>query len=856
MAMTYRLFAPARRVVRAPSLFRAYGFAACGLAACGLAACASSPPAPAPGAAPAAASNVPASPAPLDAPPGSGVVAASADWNATPTNGSAGVDAPKLSGNELLNNTDFEGGKYIPWTTSFTAPGNGNGFVKDGQFCVLVTNKGKDPWDAQARHREMIIQKGHTYSIKYMAHSTKPIQMKAKVGMSGPPYKEYWTDTVDLTTHPQTFVGVFTMEEDDDATAEFAFHFGGPNAGDTQPPYTVCFDDMHLDDPKFVKPKAEAADAPIRALTVNQVGYLPALPKLATFKSASKTPLKWELLKKGGAVAASGETKPAGKDAASGEDVHVIDFSSVTAPGKDYTLKVGSDVSDPFDIAPDVYKKLKYDALAVFYQQRSGIAIAMPYAGGKQWTRPAGHVNVKANDPVKDSPNTGDKAVPCLKDSGCDYTLDATSGWYDAGDHGKYVVNGGISAWTMLNQYERALAKGTAGDFGDGKMNIPEKKNKIPDILDEARVEMDFMLKMQVPDGKPKAGMVHHKVHDKEWTALGIRPDQDPQPRFLWPTSTAATLNLAATAAQCARIWPKLDKKFADRCLTAAEKAWAAAVAKPAVLAGTAAVGGGPYDDKDVSDEFYWAAAELYATTKKDAYKTFLEKSPHFKKVPVVDGDDGIPTSMTWGMVQALGTITLATVPNGLPPKDIDDCKAAIKAAADSFVALVDQQGYRVPFKPGKKGFPWGSNSFVLNNAIVMALAADSTGDAKYGNAVAEGMNYILGRNPLDKSYVTGYGERPLQNPHHRFWAHQANAKFPSAPAGVVSGGPNSGLQDPYVQAAGLAGCAPQKCFVDNIEAWSVNEMAINWNAPLAWVAAYLDEKGSGKGAGKAKGKK
>ena len=65
-----------------------------------------------------------------------------------------------------------------------------------------------------------------------------------------------------------------------------------------------------------------------------------------------------------------------------------------------------------------------------------------------------------------------------------------------------------------------------------------------------------------------------------------------------------------------------------------------------------------------------------------------------------------------------------------------------------------------------------------------------------------------------------------------------------------MSGGPNSGLQDPYVQAAGLPGCAPQKCFVDNIEAWSANEMAINWNAPLAWVAAFLDEK-AGTGAGK-----
>jgi endoglucanase len=94
---------------------------------------------------------------------------------------------------------------------------------------------------------------------------------------------------------------------------------------------------------------------------------------------------------------------------------------------------------------------------------------------------------------------------------------------------------------------------------------------------------------------------------------------------------------------------------------------------------------------------------------------------------------------------------------------------------------------------------------------------------------------------------VTGYGKRPLEHPHHRFWAHQANAKFPSAPPGIVSGGPNSGLQDPYVQAAGLAGCAPEKCFADNIEAWSANEIAINWNAPLAWVASFLDEKAEGK---------
>ena len=810
-----------------------------------VAGCASTPPSTTAAAAPAPTAAPPAAAAP--AAPAPGPASAAADWNAPPTNGSPGVDVPKLSGHELLGNTTFEGGKYIPWTTSFTTPGNGSGMVKDGQFCIAVTNKGVNPWDAQARHREMVIQKGHTYSVSYMAHATKPVQVKAKVGMSGPPYKEYWADTVDLTTHPQTFVGTFLMEEADDPTAELAFHFGGPNAGESQAPYTVCFDDVHLDDPKFTKGK-KTEEAPLANVLLNQTGYLPDLPKLAVVRSASTAPLKWELHKHGGGVVASGETKPAGKDAASGDDVHIVDFSSFKTPGKGYTIKVGADTSHPFEIGAGVYKKLKYDALAYFYHNRSGIEIAMPYAGEKQWTRPAGHVSAP--------PNTGDKAVPCLPNTGCDYKLDVTGGWYDAGDHGKYVVNGGIATWTMLNQYERATARGTAGDFGDGKMNIPEKKNKLPDLLDEARWEMDFMLKMQVPDGQPKAGMVPHKIHDKEWTALGTRPDEDAQPRFLWPPSTAATLNLAATAAQCARVWEKLDKAFAARCLAAAEKAWNAAVANPAVFAGSAAIGGGPYDDKDMSDEFYWAAAELYATTKKDLYKAFIQKSPHYKKVmAVVPGGDDTPTSMTWDHVGALGTITLAFVPNGLPPADVAEAKAAIKAAADSYLALVGEQGYRLPFKPGKKGYPWGSNSFVLNNALILALASDITGDAKYVDAAAEGMNYVLGRNPMDQSYVTGFGSRPLEHPHHRFWAHQANAKFPPPAPGAVSGGPNSGLQDPYVQAAGLAGCAPEKCFVDNIEAWSANEIAINWNTPLAWVAAFLDEKGEGKAAG-GKGKK
>ena len=124
----------------------------------------------------------------------------------------------------------------------------------------------------------------------------------------------------------------------------------------------------------------------------------------------------------------------------------------------------------------------------------------------------------------------------------------------------------------------------------------------------------------------------------------------------------------------------------------------------------------------------------------------------------------------------------------------------------------------------------------------VRGLAYDLTGKAVYLNSVSESMDYLLGRNPVDKSYVSGYGANPLTNPHHRFWAHQKDASFPPPPPGAVSGGPNSGLEDPLAQTR-LPGCAPQTCYLDDIDSWSTNEITINWNAPLAWVTAFLDEQ-------------
>ncbi len=730
----------------------------------------------------------------------------------------------------LLKQSNFDSGSMLPWMTSFTEPVTGEGRVKDGALCVNFDQAGANRWDAQIRHREMVVQKGHTYTVSFKAWASRNTSLTGKVGMSGPPYQDYWTKKVDLTDKPQQFAFQFNMTQPDDTTVEFAFHFGGLMF-QGKGPLDICFDDIILSDPAYTPPPPAPAVA-LPQVRVNQLGYLPKLEKVATVVSDAKLPIEYKLLDAKGQVVSKGQTQVIGLDSASGDSVHVIDFSSFTTPGKGFVLEAGTGKSDPFDIDAGIYNKLKYDALKYFYYNRSGIPIDKAYVANPALARPAGHPKDVAS---------------CTADAGCNYTLDVTGGWYDAGDYGKYIVNGGISVWTLMNWYERAkYLSGDTAAFGDIKGFIPESQNKVPDILDEARWELEFFLKMQVPEGKPNAGMVHHKIHDVEWTALGLAPHESKMARQIHPVSTAATLNFAATIAQAARIWKDLDPKFAKVCLVAAERAWKAAKQNPGKLASQADhKGGGAYDDNNLADEFYWAAAELYVTTGQDAYLDELKKSPldsEFSDGTKRDADT-VGTAMTWQRVDALGKISLAVVPSKLPAAGRDRYRKQIEKAAKEYATIAEHQGYRVPLEPSKSGkYPWGSNSFVINNALTMALAYDFNKDPQLLRAVAWGMDYVLGRNPMAKSYITGYGTRPLEYPHHRYWAYQANAKYPKAPAGVVSGGPNSGLEDPYVKAAGLMGCAPEKCFVNNSDAWSTNEIAINWNSPLVWVTAWLDE--------------
>ncbi len=727
----------------------------------------------------------------------------------------AAAAAPAPAEYQRIVNGDFATGAADPWWTG----ANTGGRVTSGEFCVEVTGGTANGYDALAGQNGVPYEAGQSYTLRFDAWATTAQPISAVAGEAVEPYRQIARTDVTVTPQRQTFEFTFdsTLDFPAAGSGQFAFWFGGQSFDNT-----VCVDNVSLVGGVLPPPGLEPA-APVR---VNQVGYVPGLPKQASVATESTTPLAWTLKNATGTTVATGQTVPKGQDTAAGENVHVIDFSTFDTEGTGYTLTVGADTSYPFDISRTALADLRYDALAFFYHQRSGTPIEAQYVGA-EYARPAGHVNV--------APNQGDDAVPCRADLGCDYTLDVRGGWYDAGDHGKYVVNGGISAWQLQNTYERAVAFGDADALGDGTLAIPERANGVPDILDEARWEVEFLISMQVPDGEPLAGMAHHKIHDEQWTGLPTLPHEDAQPRRLSAPSTAATLNLAAAAAQAARLWESYDATFAARALAAAEKAYAAAKANPDRLADpNDGTGGGAYSDSTVTDEFYWAAAELFATT--GSHRADVVGSPLYA------GESLSVRGFDWAATGALGDLTLVTVPTDLPAADVAAIRTAITTTADAHLTQMGAMGHPAPYQTGNGGYEWGSNGLVANNGVVLGMAYDLTADNRYRDGAIGTLTYLLGRNPMNYSYVSGYGDQPVRNVHHRHWANQLEPSLPIAPPGALSGGPNSALQDP-VAARLLPGCSPQRCFVDHIEAYSVNEVTVNWNSALVWLSTWAAEQ-------------
>lgn len=775
---------------------------------------------------------------------------------------------------QQLGQTDFDDGVGLPWHIVESAPAEMGFEIDNGVYSVEIISPGgasrggEDRWDCQFRHRGLKIVSGHQYEVSYEITASNAGKYYTKIGNldgdveiwhnnmsdNGPDFGGSW-DLISIGANQTNKVTLtFTANQSMDV-AEWAFHLGGDGQytnGDCFPAGTIItFDNMSLidltsDDNDY--PEIEPYNR--RDILANQVGYFEGRAKRATMLCNDKSPLGFDILDDSGSVVYSGTTEYFGYDADSEDMVHVIDFSDFDEPGE-YTIQAenGAESGTIVIGGTSTYSSMLYDSLNYFYQNRSGIEIESQYitsGDASSLARAAGH------------PKDMAEIEQTWGYSGSSGTIDVTGGWYDAGDHGKYVVNGGFSLWMMQNQYETAVKYGFEDAYADGTMSIPENSNGYPDLLDEARWEMEWMFSMIVDSGTYE-GMLYHKAHDEKWTALGIAPADDEMKRIVKPPTTAATLNFVACAAQAARLWRGIDDDFADQCLEAAEDSYEAAKKHPDMFAPLdESIGGGAYGDTDVDDEFYWAAMELFITTGDEDYYDDTTESDFFLDVPTtLGGGESVDTvgSFDWGNTGALGTFSAALNPDSFDKGDVEIIEENISAAADHYIDLEADQGYGLPYGQSQlsyndsdTGYLWGSNSFVTDNSVVMAYAYLLTDKAEYLDGAIGGMDYILGRNAMDYSYVTGYGTHAVENPHHRYWANQIDETFPKAPCGVMSGGPNSGMQDPWVQGSGWkkGEIAPQKCYLDHIEAWSVNECTINWNASLAWLTGFTAQEAGG----------
>ncbi|MEO8370178.1 MAG: glycoside hydrolase family 9 protein [Candidatus Solibacter sp.] len=542
-------------------------------------------------------------------------------------------------------------------------------------------------------------------------------------------------------------------------------------------------------------------------IKVDQVGYLSGAPKVALVAVAAtgNAPTEFTVKRSGdGGIAMRGTLGAAASDADSGDRVQAADFSKLTAAGKYYVDVPGVGRSWEFAIGPDVYGRAWYLAMRSFYGQRCGTAVDMG-PEFPEFKHAACHLEGAWH---ASSGKTGPR--------------ESKGGWHDAGDYGRYVVNSGLSTGTLL-----WTAEMYGGAVRGVKLKLPESGNGTPDILNEIRWNLEWMLGMQDVDGG-----VWHKQTSEKFSGF-VMPEDDKLVSVVVGSGTepfktsCATGDFAAVMAIAGRAYKAYDAGFASKNLKAAEQAWTWLAKYPALtFRNPAGVATGGYGDGNCKDEALWAAAELYRTTGKAEYQTYFlahyaEFLPGLRAVG----------AQSWPTVGNLG-LWAYVLGGGKDAEAVGAIRKASLAAADQIVERTRANGYRVSLT--SRDYIWGSNAVVANYGMQLLVANALEAKPAYTETALDNLHYLLGRNALSLSYVTQVGQNPFLHPHHRPSGADKNA----APwPGLLSGGPNRGKQDPAMKNL-PADTPPAKCFLDDQEAYSANEVAINWNAPLVFLLA------------------
>ncbi len=545
-----------------------------------------------------------------------------------------------------------------------------------------------------------------------------------------------------------------------------------------------------------------AADSPTPAIRVNQVGYLPAAPKIAFLASAGVEPQQF-LVRDASSrrIAFRGRLSPPVPDADSGDTLRAADFSRLRSPGRYFLEIPGAGRSWEFEIGPRVYHRAFYLAMRSYYGQRCGTDVDLgPEFPGYRYQ--ACHLEGAWH------PSSGREGkAPSVK------------GWHDAGDYGRYVVNSAVSTGTLLWAWELC-----GKSIHNISLNIPESDNKTPDILDEIRWNLEWMLSMQDADGG-----VWHKQTTEKFSGF-VMPHEDRMPSVIIGTgappfkSTCATAGFAAVMAAAARVYAPFDRSFSSTALEAAEKAWTWSEQNPSVLfSNPKGISTGAYGDRDCSDERLWAAAELWRTTKAKKHEAYFQENwQKFRQQIAPDRPAAWPATAPlaiWGWALSGGPAS-------------DTIKPLVLDAARSLAARTARNGYRVSLLP--KDYVWGSNAVAANYAMQLLVAHRLQPDPVFLHAALDNLHYLLGRNTVSLSFVTRLGANAVRHPHHRPSGADSN---PEPWPGLLAGGPNARRQDPAMKKL-PDGLPPAKMYLDEQESYATNEIAINWNAPLVFLLA------------------
>ncbi|MHA7055868.1 glycoside hydrolase family 9 protein [Aquimarina sp. M1] len=542
----------------------------------------------------------------------------------------------------------------------------------------------------------------------------------------------------------------------------------------------------------------------------NQVAYLIGRNKtISVAAQGSFSNQAYAILDDSDTIVLSGTTGTSSLWSDSGEHIANIDISSLDTAGS-YRFQIDSE-EITFNISSDGYAELREEAFKYYYYNRSSTSLEAAHAGvyARQAGTPDDVVLVHSSAATSERP-TGT-------------IISASKGWYDAGDYNKYIVNSGISTYTLLAAFEHYKS-----EWENLQYDIPEQGGDLPDILDEVLWNLDWMLDMQDPND----GGVYHKLTAKNFSGR-IMPAAYNLDRYVVQKSTAAALNFAAVTAVASRIFSDYENVrpgFSTQLEQAAKDAYSWAKANPTVYYQQPSdIATGVYGDNNVTDEFQWAAVELFITTDENTYRDDIDVNS------IGGGTPGWPYS------DPLALISIANYTTSL------SSSINVTTANNTLLGTADELKNRVNSSPMKitmssNDFVWGSNGSVGNQLILLIRAYELTDDESYLEAAYTAMDYIFGRNGTGYSYVTGFGDRQVFEPHHRI----SDADGISAPIpGMIVGGPqnenNPDTGDCSGSGVSFPSNLPASKYVDHWCSYSTNEITINWNAPLVYAMHALD---------------